>query len=1271
MHNRFSMTLLLLLLIVATSCAQKTSKTAFKLTTAGFAAVGSDLEAVSGGGLMVWGMSLNGESFGKVLSSSNSFEIDLPNGDWRFYSMAWNGASPLDGSTALRCAQSASILDGSALVVNLSLTQASCDLPVFKGHVAAPASAGFKILSCTDSTNITAITGVTYDTSKTCINDPTSPVRVSNKAPVMSVRVHLLEHESIKGVVIGGGLSKCVNLSGNFTGMSPATGIKLPVGSVGDASRSPFRMRLDYYVNSTDCGVSGEVPTAIDLPNGLVSDVQGKKYFVEGTNTHLLVMNLPDATLCEGRRLKTTHLAHPFAGGNGSLTDPHLICSAEQLYGMHDVTLTNSFRLMTDINLNTYTKALVEGTTLESALPTGQKDCWDDSANWQPLGGNYSDTTNESTCSVTYTTTAFTGSFDGGGYTLTGLRMRMEDKNNVGFIGRWDPNATTGKFLNDINFSSVEITGSSQIGTLAGKVMGGGTFGLVKGIKLSKANLEARFNGASYIGGVVGISDWASYKKIKLEDVWIKANGERAGGVVGQIIDTQYFFEVFARSTHVIQKESSPVSSIGGLVGYLDPGSAVANGIEQLSHDGIILSSGSQIGGLFGFLGSGSMGIQNFYANSAIYGGGDVARSIGGIVGRNEYSGNISRGYFSGSILDECVTAGCHRSALSGQDLGSYAIGAFTYINSAISPSVSAGSTDAVGPGSTNSIGAEVRDPATMNAFAANANWIHHSGSLPYLIAEQHPCGLLENIAPITTQIASRGTEANPIRICNRFQLDSMLANAGARHMVLESGVNISDSAGISVPSGATLSGGKGFLFGFFMPSFAGSGNFAPIISNGGTIQNMTMAHTLITETGASPGTQISSFVGVNNGTIRDVRIVSSKLTNTTSNAKLAGAVNVNNSSGLIEKLSSFTSFRTTLGGISGLVTSNSGRIFDSIAQNGILSNTAISSVSGIANVNNATGVIARVTVASSLNTLGTTLSQSSFGVLTNHGTLQDIHIDSRTRWEALLSTTFGNATLVRDNSATGIVRGAIINGWMVESPAATVTTDASANAKPVRVNSGVADNILALVPSGRSVYSTSTQAAEFTCNEVFPASIRKDTTYGTIADSYLTTQSDLIGAGKFVWLVLETKGHHESYLIGSITTSSPTNFLRISNSAGDFDPESDFTCTKFNNADRMTIIQDLNTLSLQVLGLPLSGSNYSGFFPSQFMVAKTSFPAASYWRQSGVLLDEDSASPDWPAILAYYETLLSGGTPVAPGKWGIREEDPGKFRVRLFKNDD
>lgn len=1265
MRNLFSITLLFLLLILATSCAQKSSKTAFKLTTAGFGAVGSQLEAVSGGGLMVWGISLKGESFGKVLWSSNLFEIDLPNGDWRFYSMAWNGASPLDGSTALRCAQTISYsLDGSPLVVDLSLTQSSCDLPVFKGHVAAPASAGFKILTCTDSTNITAATGVTYDALKTCSNDPTTSGRVSNKAPVMSVRVHLLEHESIKGVVIGGGLSKCVNLSGTFTGMSPATGIKLPVGSVGDASRSPFRMRLDYYVNSTDCGVSGEVPTAVDLPNGLVSDVPGKKYFVEGTNTHLLVMNLPDAALCQGRRLKTTHLAHPFAGGNGSLTDPHLICSAEQLYAMHDVALTNSFRLMTDINLNTYTKALVEGTALESALPVGQKDCWDDSANWQPLGGEYSDTTNRVTCAETYTTTAFTGSFDGGGYTLTGLRMRMEDEDNVGFIGQWDSSPTTGKFLIDVNFSSVEITGSSQIGTLAGKVTGNAVFGLVKGIKLSKANLEARFGGDNKIGGVVGSSDWASYKKIKLEDVWIKANGNGAGGVVGVIEDTQYFREVFARSTHVIQNDSNPVNSIGGLVGFIDPGSAVMDGIELLSHDGIIVSSGSQIGGLFGFLGSGSVGIQNFYANSAIYAGGEVAGSVGGIVGRNSYSGNISRGYFSGSIIDECLS-GCNRSALSGEDLGSYTFSAFTYINSAISPTVSAGSTDAVGSGSTNSIGAQVRDPVSMNAFAANTNWIHHAGSLPYLIAEQHPCGLLENIAPIATQIASRGTEANPIRICNRFQLDSILAYAGARHMVLESGVNISDSAGISVPSGATLSGGKGFLFGFFKPNFTGSGNLAPIISNAGTIQTMTMAQTLITETGASPGTQISPFVGFNDGIIRDVRIISSKLTNTTLNAKLAGAVNVNNSSGVIERLTSFTNFRTMVGEVSGLVTSNSGKIYDSIAQNGILSNTAISSISGIANINNATGVIAGVTVASSLNTQGTILSQSSFGVLTNHGKLQDIHIDSRTRWEVVLSPTLGNATLVRDNTATGVVRGAIINGWMVESPAAVVTTYTNNNAKPVLFMSGSIDNILSLVPSGRSVYSTSIPT-EFTCSG---ASIKKNASYGTIADSYLTPNSNLIGDGKFVWLVLETKGHYESYLLGSITTSSPTNNLLISNAAGDFNHQLGFNCAKFNSADRITIIQDLNTMSSKVLGNPLTATHYSGFFPSQFMQEKTSFPAASYWRQSGVMLDEDSDA-DWPAILAYYKALISGGTPVAPGMWGIREEDPGKSRVRLFKND-
>ena len=1274
MLQRLSILPLMWLLLVVSSCAQKSSKTALKLTTAGFAAAGSDLEAVSGGGLMVWGVSITGQSFGRILTSASNIEVDLPNDEWKFFAMAWDGVGELNANTGLRCATSpVYMLNGSPVAVNLSLTQLECDKAMFKGHATTPASAGVKLLNCKDTSLVTAAVGATWAATKICTTDPSDANRIAQKAPVMSVRVHLFEHDNTKtSSSVGSSLSHCVDVSGEVTGLSTLLPIRLPAGIPGSPTLSPFRMRLDYFVNSTDCELSGETPMSLDLPNGLVSELPGKKYFVEGTNTHLLVMQIPDSTVCDGRRAKGFQPGHNFAGGDGSLTSPYLICSPEQLYAIHDNTdYTDSYRLMTDINLNTYTKALVTGTALWNVLPAGQRDCWEESENWQPIGADYTDTTNSSTCKNTlnYAINTFQGSFDGGGHTLIGMRMRKESFDKLGFIGFWGPNATNGKFLHDLNFASVELTGNLQIGTLAGQIQGGPNYGLVKNIKVSKANIEAKSSATNYVGGVVGQSDWADFKQIKIEGTWIKANGSRVGGVLGQALDFRYFREIFARSTNIIQSESNPIHAIGGLVGYMSPGSAVANGVEILSHDGMIITSGNQMGGLFGFLGAGTAGINHFYANTALYAGGDITRALGGIVGRNEYNGNFYAGYFSGSIIDECTTT-CNRSAFSGHRMGSYSIGAFSFINSAIYPSGSMGTSDGglIGAGDPNTIAATVRDPSIMNVYQMSPEWVHTTGSLPYLVKEQHPCGLDENKADVSVQNDTRGfEESNPIRLCDVFQLEELAFQASGRHLVLETGINISGTAGISIPSGATLRGSKGSLFGYHNASIASAGSFAPITVNNGTITDLNVSNTLMTETGGGATTQLSGLVGTNHGTIQDARVIGTKISISNSLVKSSGAVFANTSTGKLNKVSTFATMISLTGNVSGLVISNSGEIKNSQSSVGIYSNTAMQNVAGIAGTNNPTGIISKVTVASSLNTTSTALTDSSMGVLVNNGTMSDIHIDSRTRWEAILGNTLGNSTLARENN--GAINGAIINGQLLQTASPTVTTDTLPNAKPIRVSSGIESNIISLVPSGRVLYSTNTPA-EFTCVDSSPSSIKKNASYANISDTYFGTAEDFLGVGKYAWLVLEYNGYYESYLISEAVADTPTNRLQIADVAGDFDFASGFLCTKFNGANRISIIQDINTTDALVLGSPRYGVGYSGLFPNQFIVAKTSFHESSRWRQPNVLLDEAPASADWPAILDYYESVLSGGTPTAPGTWGIRDEGGGRFRIRLFEQD-
>ena len=126
-----------------------------------------------------------------------------------------------------------------------------------------------------------------------------------------------------------------------------------------------------------------------------------------------------------------------FCGGDGTLGNPYLICNPEQLDSIR-YFLDDHFKLADDINLTTY---LASGAGFDK---------WDVDG-WLPIGDD---------------SNPFTGSFHGGGHTISGLTINRGGygNNNIGLFGYLD-----GAEIDSLGIVDCDITGNMYVGGLTGR----------------------------------------------------------------------------------------------------------------------------------------------------------------------------------------------------------------------------------------------------------------------------------------------------------------------------------------------------------------------------------------------------------------------------------------------------------------------------------------------------------------------------------------------------------------------------------------------------------------------------------------------------------------------------------------------------------------------------------------------------------------------------------------------------------------------------------
>ncbi|WP_051958951.1 YDG domain-containing protein [Janthinobacterium sp. RA13] len=271
-------------------------------------------------------------------------------------------------------------------------------------------------------------------------------------------------------------------------------------------------------------------------------------------------------------------------GGDGGASSPYLIADIHGLQGIGSLGFGNSYRLAGNIDAS--------GTAN-----------WNDGQGFVPIAGSGG---------------GFSGVFDGGGFTLSNLKIDRSGRSGsaAGLFG-----TVQGGTLRNLTLSGGSVTGTANVGALAGEVVSG----IIDGV-----NSSTTVSGQRNVGGLVGSNGGA----ITLSS--------SSGAVTGVNADGG--------------------GAIGGLAGW----NASSASITTSYATGVVTGAREMIGGL---VGNNQGALSQSYATGNVTG----ARSIGGLVGLN--GGSIDDAYASGAVgragVADPILAWENMGGLVGESTGS------------------------------------------------------------------------------------------------------------------------------------------------------------------------------------------------------------------------------------------------------------------------------------------------------------------------------------------------------------------------------------------------------------------------------------------------------------------------------------------------------------------------------------------------------------------------------------------------------------------------
>ena len=353
-----------------------------------------------------------------------------------------------------------------------------------------------------------------------------------------------------------------------------------------------------FAVNSTTGDVTLKAGQSLDyeaLPNSYDFTVTASAPDAESVTqiVTISVTDVQDGTAAEPYKIDTLAELQSIATGfkNDALTAP---LELEASLAAHYVLTGNIVASPTADD--TYDSATGEiGGTASSTADVGN--------GFLPIGSNGE---------------TFTGSFDGAGYTISGLHIDRASTDGVGLFGL--TSSTT--VLRDVALEGGSVSGNNGVGGLVGLNYQG---------TIQDSYATGSVSGDNNVGGLVG-SDHGT-----IQDSFASGNvsGSRSvGGLVGGSHNSSTIRDSFATGS------VSGNNEVGGLVGY--------NGfytIEDSFASGSV-SGNNEVGGLVGLNYQGT--IRDSFAAGSVSGN----NGVGGLVGHNDDSVGELVGYSGGTVQD-------------------------------------------------------------------------------------------------------------------------------------------------------------------------------------------------------------------------------------------------------------------------------------------------------------------------------------------------------------------------------------------------------------------------------------------------------------------------------------------------------------------------------------------------------------------------------------------------------------------------------------------
>ena len=245
--------------------------------------------------------------------------------------------------------------------------------------------------------------------------------------------------------------------------------------------------------------------------------------------------------------------------GTGALDDPYLITSLGNLYWLSETS-------------EHWDKHYLQTADIDASSTTN----WNGGAGFKPIG---------------FDSTPFTGSYNGGGNTISNLYVNRPNQNRVGMFGNVSGSTDFQYSLQNLSLVSVSVSGREYVGGLVGYIESNAN---VRGCFVS-GSVDGQY---SYIGGVAGYTYY-----MHLDEVGANATvtGQNySGGLVGTASWQVVISNSFARG------QVSGNEYVGGIAGYVE--TSINN-----SFSAVAVSGSNYVGGLLGSNGTEATSTNSYF----------------------------------------------------------------------------------------------------------------------------------------------------------------------------------------------------------------------------------------------------------------------------------------------------------------------------------------------------------------------------------------------------------------------------------------------------------------------------------------------------------------------------------------------------------------------------------------------------------------------------------------------------------------------------------